>query len=83
LPKSIKIVRPDDIKKALSSLSDMMEVWKASNVTWRQMAAVFRGRETWLRILRNFRELEGSWPRALMKQARIFQGKAVKKREGP
>jgi hypothetical protein len=83
LPRYIKVPRPKDVKKAFSSLNDMRELWKANNVTWRQMVAVLNGREIWLRILTNFRELEGSWPRALMKIGKIFQGKPVKRREGP
>ena len=73
----------ETIRRTLSPVIDTIEVWKANNVTRAQMVAIFKGRKIWLRVLKNFRELEGSWPRALKKMSKIFQGKLVKKSGHP
>ncbi|RJP32027.1 MAG: hypothetical protein C4536_06845 [Actinobacteria bacterium] len=46
------------------------------NFTFRQLRAMWRGRMTYLQILRNFRELEGSWSGGIRKFMDVFTGGA-------
>ena len=73
---------PLRFRSTVSSIKEMYELMKAYNMTWRQAVAVYRERNVWIRILKNFHELEGSWPAALKKMALIFQGKYVKRPDG-
>ena len=49
---------------------------RESNFTFRQLPAIWRGRATYLQILKNFRELEGSWYKGFAKFMDIFSGGA-------
>lgn len=63
----------------LRQLKQTLALWKQNNLSPRQMAAMWRQRQLWLQILRNFHELEGSWGRGLARMLRVFQGRPTKK----
>jgi len=45
---------------------------RSRNLTYRQLPALWRGRREYLQIARNFRKLEGSWPKGIRKLVSIF-----------
>jgi len=58
----------------IKELSAKAKAARRSNFTLRQLPAMWRGRSTYLRILRNFRELEGSWYGGFRKFVDVFTG---------
>lgn len=60
------------IKKLLAKARAARE----RNFTYRQLLAMWRGRGTYLQIIRNFKELEGSWYAGIRKFADVFTGGA-------
>ncbi len=51
---------------------DMARIAKRKNFTFRQLPSIWRARKQLLQIARNFRQLEGSWPRGLKKLVALF-----------
>jgi hypothetical protein len=58
----------------IKELSAKARAARNSNFSFRQLTAIWRGRATYLQILRNFRELEGSWYGGLSKFVDVFSG---------
>jgi hypothetical protein len=58
----------------MKDLSAKAKAARKSNFTFRQLPPMWRGRATYLQIVRNFRELEGSWYRGLVKFVDVFSG---------
>jgi len=44
------------------------------NFTYRQLLAMWRGRATYIQIIKNFRELKGSWYGGLKEFMDVFTG---------
>ena len=58
----------------IKELSAKAKAARKSNFTFRQLPAIWRGRATLLQIIKNFRELEGSWYRGFSKFLDVFTG---------
>ncbi len=58
----------------LNTLVATFKAWKMKNLRWHHIVPILRHRNIWLAVGDNFRYLEGSWPRALKKMAKIFEG---------
>ena len=56
----------------IKELSSKARAARERNFSLRQLSAMWRGRATYLQILRNFRELEGSWFGGIRRFADIF-----------
>lgn len=53
-------------------VADRVRRARGRNLTYRQLPAMWRGRKEYLRIAKNFRKLEGSWPRGIRKLMSII-----------
>jgi hypothetical protein len=49
-------------------------MFRQGNITLRQLPHLLREWRLWLRITRNFSEIEGSWMRGTFHLMRLFQG---------
>ena len=58
----------------LKELSAKARAARERNFTLRQLPAIWRGRATYLQIVKNFRELEGSWYRGARSLMDVFTG---------
>jgi hypothetical protein len=58
----------------IKELSAKAKAARESNFTLRQLPAIWRGRATYLQILRNFKELEGSWYGGIRVFLDVFSG---------
>lgn len=56
----------------IKELSSKARAARERNFSLQQLSAMWRGRATYLQILRNFRELEGSWFGGIRRFADIF-----------
>lgn len=61
-------------KKARNNLL----AYRQANITLKQMPHLMREMRLWLRVTKNFREIEGSWTRALRRYMVMFQGRPRK-----
>jgi len=60
----------------LKTVSAKARAARERNFTYRQLLAMWRGRATYGQIIKNFRELEGSWYGGLKKFLDVFTGGA-------
>ncbi len=65
--------RIDSIRRRYRRIKSNLLAFKQSNMTLRQLPALVRERHLWIRITRNFREIEGSWSKALHRFLIMFQ----------
>jgi len=56
----------------IEGLSAKTRAARERNFTFRQLLAMWRGRATYLQILKNFKELEGSWYGGVKKFVDVF-----------
>ncbi len=64
------------IKKKAKWYSDIqrnLAALKQCNITIGQLPFILREWRLWLRITRNFREIEGSWMSAILRYIRMFE----------
>ena len=52
--------------------------FKQANITLKQIPYLMREMRVWLRITKNFREIEGSWTGVLRRYLVMFQGRPRK-----
>jgi hypothetical protein len=62
------------MRKKFDGVWKSWQAMKQANITMRQLPGMGREFSLWLRITRNLREIEGSWPGALRKYMWIFTG---------
>ncbi len=56
------------------NVRDYVLALKQGNITFRQLPYLIRERRLWLQVMKNFRELEGSWIGAIRRNILIFKG---------
>jgi hypothetical protein len=56
----------------IEGLSAKARAARERNFSFRQLQAMWRGRVTYLQIIRNFKELEGSWYGGIRKFVDVF-----------
>jgi len=58
----------------VKKLSANARAARERNFTYRQLLAMWRGRATYRQIIKNFKELEGSWYGGVRKFVDVFTG---------
>ncbi len=61
--------------KVIKREKDRFTAMKQYNMTTHQLRAVFREKRMWFRVLKNLREIQGSWSGALGLMMKIFEGR--------
>ncbi len=62
------------VKQRYRRLKKNLEALKQANITPAQMPKMAKDLRIWWKITRNFKDLEGSWFRALATYVRMFKG---------
>ena len=57
----------------------MARIVRRRNLNYRQLMAVWRGRGVFLQIFRNYRELEGSWTKGIIKFTDVYSASPRKR----
>ena len=65
--------RIDNVTRRYRRLQSNLLAFKEYNMTMGQLPSLIRERHLWIRITRNFREIEGSWSGALRRFLIMFQ----------
>lgn len=62
------------IKNRFDGVFNSWQALKQANVNARQLPGMSRQFRLWFQIIRNLREIEGSWPGAIRKYMWLFKG---------
>ena len=70
--------RMTNLRSRYRKVRNNLLAYKQANITLRQIPHLMREMRLWFRITKNFRQVEGSWTRALRRYLLMFQGRPKK-----
>ena len=70
--------RMTNLRSRYRKVRNNLLAYKQANITLRQIPHLMREMRLWFRITKNFRQIEGSWTRALRRYLLMFQGRPKK-----
>ena len=74
--------RLHNLRKSYRKVQNSLAALQQDNMTLKQLPHIVRHRRLWLQVLKNMREIEGSWPAAIRRTLLMYEGHP-RKRERP
>jgi len=74
--------RLNNLRRSYRKVLNSLAAVEQDNMTLKQLPHIVRRRRLWLQVLRNMREIEGSWPAALRRTFLTYEGHP-RKRDRP
>jgi hypothetical protein len=71
--------RMDDVQGLRRRLQKSLQALNQDNMGSSQLPHLVRQRKIWFQILKNLREIEGSWPAAIRRTFLMYEGHPRKK----
>jgi len=74
--------RRNNFRRSYRNVRNSLAALQQDNMTLKQLPHMLRHRRLWLQVLKNMREIEGSWPAAIRRTLLMYEGHP-RKRERP
>jgi hypothetical protein len=74
--------RLHNLQRSYRRVQNSLAALQQDNMTLKQLPHIVRHRRLWLQVLKNMREIEGSWPAAIRRTLLMYEGHP-RKRERP
>jgi hypothetical protein len=74
--------RLNRLRRSYRKVRNSLAALEQDNMTLKQLPHMVRHRRLWFQVLKNMREIEGSWPAAIRRTLLMYEGHP-RKRERP
>jgi hypothetical protein len=71
--------RIERLRKLFQRERDRLKALKQYNINIKQIPSLMHERDSWIRVIKNFRELQGSWSGSIRLLLKLFEGNPRKR----